>query len=285
MPNSMYNEYNTPLTPEQRKGLYEYLLNMSLAEQRNRFNDMNDYDMAGAYINNLAQKGEDGFFYDIYKKPNHPVFSDDSQYNGVDGHYGGHWTDGTDEYPGGTFTPSEWNLKNMPAEEMQQYFDRFEPEAKLILPEDKNEDIRSGDSMTVKYQAGGGGGWNPFGFLSTLAAIIPGGQAVAPWLAGAGAVTSAVNGDIAGAAKQAAGAMASGLKTGGNPNEALGYDKFVPSTPDELTNQLRMNLSNLNPTAVSSIDQDKYNNLLLSYGLSDMGLTNRQRRNSLIGGI
>ena len=39
--------------------------------------------------------------------------------------------------------------------------------------------------MAVKYpQGGGGGGFNPFGILSTLGDDVPGGQAIAPWIAG-----------------------------------------------------------------------------------------------------
>lgn len=135
MQGEFYNQYNTQLSPEQRTGLYDYLLGLSLAENRNAYNDMNDYDMAGAYLENVAQRGPEGFFTDKFKKPNHPVFSDDSQYNGANGHYGGHWTEGTPELPGGTFTPSPWNLQMMPAPVMQDYFNRFEPNAQLILPQ------------------------------------------------------------------------------------------------------------------------------------------------------
>lgn len=172
MQEAYYNRYNTELGPEERKGLYEYLMNMSMSEGRNRFNDINDYDMAGAYKEGLGEKSDKGFFYDLFKKPNHPVFSDDSRYNGVDGHFGGHWTDGTDEYPGGTFTPSAWNLQNMPAPEMREYFNRFEPEAKLILPEENNNGGADRD-MAVKYVNNSGGGlWDKI--LGTVGTLVGG---------------------------------------------------------------------------------------------------------------
>ena len=44
--------------------------------------------------------------------------------------------------------------------------------------------------MSVIYGPQGGGGFNPFGLLGTLAMLIPGGQAIAPWIAGAGALTT-----------------------------------------------------------------------------------------------
>ncbi|WP_302807226.1 hypothetical protein [Cloacibacillus porcorum] len=122
MQESYYNRYNTPLSPEERKGLYSFLMDMSMQEGRNVYNDLNEYDMAGAYKEGVTKRNKvgvggingSGFFYDTYKKPNHPVFSDESIYHGVDGHYGGHWTEGTPDVPGGTFFPSEWNLMNMP---------------------------------------------------------------------------------------------------------------------------------------------------------------------------
>ena len=141
MQGEFYNRYNTPLTPEERKGLYQFLMDLSMQEGRNAYSDLNDYDMAGAYKDGVAKRKKahpdmsgEGFFYDYFKKPNHPVFSDDSKYHGVDGYYGGHWTEGTEQYPGGTFTPSEWNLQNMDKEDMKWYFAEQEPDAKLIIP-------------------------------------------------------------------------------------------------------------------------------------------------------
>lgn len=224
MQGEFYNRYNTPLTPEERKGLYEWLMELSMQEGRNAYSDLNDYDMAGAYKEGLTKRinadvgginGTGGFFYDYFKKPNHPVFSDDSKYHGVDGYYGGHWTEGTEQYPGGTFTPSEWNLQNMDKEDMKWYFAEREPDARLILPGDENRN--GGSDMAVIYANKGGGGLGGFlGPLSLVSAFVPGLQPVA---AGLGAVNSAMQGDVAGTlmngAKMIGGMGGGGAKTGG----------------------------------------------------------------------
>ena len=43
-----YNRYNTPLNDDERRGLYQFLMDLSMQEGRNAFNDLNNYDMAGA---------------------------------------------------------------------------------------------------------------------------------------------------------------------------------------------------------------------------------------------
>ncbi|MGE9959180.1 hypothetical protein [Cloacibacillus porcorum] len=155
MQGPFYNRYNSALSPEERQGLYERLMDMSMSEGRNRYNDMNDYDMAGAYLAGAMEPGGNGHFTDEFKKPNHPTFSTESRYNGVDGYSGGVWSG--DEADGVTFTPSEWNLKNMPPEEMQRYFGIAEPDARLVLPGNGG----GNKDMAVKYvQNGGGGLWD-----------------------------------------------------------------------------------------------------------------------------
>lgn len=56
------------------------------------------------------------------------------------------------------------------------------------------------------YNVGGGGGLlGTLGKIATLgSAIIPGGQAITPWLAGAQAVGSLANGDVLGAVQAGA---------------------------------------------------------------------------------
>ncbi len=70
-----------------------------------------------------------GHTTDKFKKPNHPTFSDESQYSGQNGNVGGHWGDD------GTFTPSNTNLTQHTSAELQQYFKQNEPDTKLVLPE------------------------------------------------------------------------------------------------------------------------------------------------------
>lgn len=247
MQTSWYNRYNTPLTPEERKGLYEWLMELSMQEGRNAYSDLNDYDMAGAYKEGLTKRintdvgginGTGGFFYDYFKKPNHPVFSDDSKYHGVDGYYGGHWTEGTEQYPGGTFTPSEWNLQNMDKEDMKWYFAEREPGAKLILPNETNSN-GGNDDMAVYYANNnrGGGLGNGLGIVGTLLSFVPGMQGVG---AGMGALGSALNGNYVGAAKSLIGANAGNTaQATTNPTANTLNASLGGSSPEDLQRMFR----------------------------------------------
>lgn len=83
-----------------------------------------DYDNQGAYLVQ-QQLSANGHGSDQFKKPNHPTFSDQSQYNGVAGNIGGTWGDGT-------YTPSGTNLGYRSQEELQRYFNQVEPDIKLL---------------------------------------------------------------------------------------------------------------------------------------------------------
>ena len=121
------NKYNTKLSDEDEKAFQAYL------SSSGRSKDLSDYDMRG-WFKESGKQAADGHFTDKYKKPNHPTFSNESQYNGKDGATGGTWG-GDDSAP--TFTPSKSNLKNMSADELKAYFSKVEPKAKLVLPENK----------------------------------------------------------------------------------------------------------------------------------------------------
>lgn len=207
MRGAYYNRYNTELSPDERRGLYGFLMDLSMSEGRNAFNDLNDYDMGGAYKASLKERSDKGYFWDLYKKPNHPVFSDDSIYHGVDGHYGGHWTEGTPDIPGGTFIPSEWNLQNMPPEEMKWYFAKYEPEAKLYFPEEGDK------GMIHDFRNKSGGGL--LDFAMNAAGLVPGMQWLPAAYAGAKAIGSAASGDMGGAVKNGLSAYMGLSGTGG----------------------------------------------------------------------
>lgn len=69
---------------------------------------------------------------DRYKKPNHPTFSDQSQYSNFSTP-GGHWSES--RTPEKThFTPSQKNLENMGEEKLRAYFEEIEPENVLDIP-------------------------------------------------------------------------------------------------------------------------------------------------------
>ena len=126
-----YFNYNTSLSDIDRRGLYDFLMQLSMQSGANRYYDMNDYDMAGAYLSG-AQPGENAHFTDEFKKPNHPTFSTESKYNGADGKYGGQWSENDGQT---SFKPSQWNIQNMGLPALQDYFDKVEPDAKLDVPQ------------------------------------------------------------------------------------------------------------------------------------------------------
>lgn len=117
------NQYNTPLTTQQ------------LIDYNSKFkpSDSYDYDMQGWYkANPNANPNTNNVHYpDTFKKPNHPTFSNQSQYHGIAGNQGGIWQQQKDgSY---TFTPGATNLQNFAPEELQDYFDKVEPTNKLLL--------------------------------------------------------------------------------------------------------------------------------------------------------
>lgn len=102
--------------------------------------DRYDYDIQGAYMNGV-EPSENGHLPDTYKKPNHPTFSDESIYHGGTMKYqddpdytpeGGHWEKLEDgKY---SFTPGKSNLDHHTTQELMDYFKKYEPDNKLILP-------------------------------------------------------------------------------------------------------------------------------------------------------
>jgi hypothetical protein len=93
-----------------------------------------DYDMRGYFqANPDVQPNAEGVHYpDTYKKPNHMTFSDESVYHGKDGNQGGSW--GMDEQGKDTFTPGPTNLQTHTPDELRDYFQKVEPNVKLIMP-------------------------------------------------------------------------------------------------------------------------------------------------------
>tara|TARA_R110000868_G_C10558368_1_gene736635 strand:+ start:120 stop:578 length:459 start_codon:yes stop_codon:yes gene_type:complete len=116
--------HNTPLAPKEEKAF------MKWAQKAGKLRDLYDYDLRGFWKSGAAT-ADNGHGTDVYKKPNHPTFSDQSQYHTPDTP-GGSWT----QTPQGQtmFTPSPYNLQNMPAPALQQYFKQVEPDVMLNLP-------------------------------------------------------------------------------------------------------------------------------------------------------
>lgn len=124
-PTQDFSQYNTKLSPQDEVKFQQW-------KQKNAPNDSGeDYDLRGAFKadqSGALQRDSRGHTTDQFKKPNHPTFSDQSQYNGKNGFVGGHW--GEDN----SFTPSTTNLQMNNPQQLQQYFKTTEPDSKLNLP-------------------------------------------------------------------------------------------------------------------------------------------------------
>lgn len=105
-PETMYmNKYNTPLTPEEQVSFNAWVESESQRQGRNILMDRGAYDIQGFWKSgDYKNMDEDNHGSDRWKKPNHPTFSNQSIYNGVDGMYGGTWTDN------GGYRPSQHTL-------------------------------------------------------------------------------------------------------------------------------------------------------------------------------
>lgn len=121
--------FNTKLTPEEEEQYRQWVAEQSKAAKRDVSQDEIDYDMRGAWKSGAAQ-GDDDHFPDTYKKPNHPTFSDESQYHGADGHKGGRWIYDEDGKPV-AFEQSETNAKYWPDWAIKDYLERVEPGVSL----------------------------------------------------------------------------------------------------------------------------------------------------------
>ena len=139
-PADMTEQYNTDLSPEDEARFQ--------VAAKGRMRDLADYDLRGAFKAKVmpTKRGQHGT--DQFKKPSHPTFSDESQY---DTGTGGRWGREGDR---DTFTPGPGNMKT---QQLRQYFEEREPNAKLIEPQ--------------RFAAGGGAwtrkeGKNPEGGLN-----------------------------------------------------------------------------------------------------------------------
>lgn len=132
------SNYNTPFD-----GMAQFIQYQNWnPKDRNKHDELNDYDMQGAFkkYGEKVFDSENGHGTDEFKKPNHPTFSDESIYHGHDApwggkHEGGKWVKNEDgEYIG--YTPSKQMVERThDIKQMQRYFDKYEPDLKLILPE------------------------------------------------------------------------------------------------------------------------------------------------------
>lgn len=117
--------YNTPIPKEKQAGYQQFIKDFAVKNGgRNLENDKYDYDVNGLYLSGDPQAAN-GHFTDKFKKPNHPTFSDESQYNGHEGNIGGHW--GSNQ-----FQVSPTNLKFRNQNQINDYFKQTEPDFKPV---------------------------------------------------------------------------------------------------------------------------------------------------------
>lgn len=122
--NGMTNAYNTPLSKEEDKRFQSDLMKKA-AESGKPVDRGYDYDVQG-FFKSGSSTDERGHGTDRFKKPNHPTFSDQSQYQDIEkGIVGGKWI-------GNDFKPSPYNLKNMPLSKLDEYFRQVEPNSKVL---------------------------------------------------------------------------------------------------------------------------------------------------------
>ncbi len=119
--NDMTGRYNTLLSPEE-----EAAYQQQYPDPRATY----DYDMRGAFQQGISP-AENGHYPDTFKKPNHPTFSDQSMYHGVDGNFGGSWTQQGDQW---LFAPGQTNIDMHTLPGLQSYMQQNDPTVSLIAP-------------------------------------------------------------------------------------------------------------------------------------------------------
>lgn len=125
-PEDMSGRYNTPLSAAQTTQFNAWAKGQGL----NVDAEKHDYDIQGAWLANPELDLRKAHGTDKFKKPNHPTFSNESQYSGLDGYVGGQWAN---KGPYWEFEPSEHNLKQHSATQLQGYFDHYEGKNELKL--------------------------------------------------------------------------------------------------------------------------------------------------------
>jgi hypothetical protein len=125
--------FDTKLDAENEKRFNFWLSDQSTIRKRDLSKDLEDYDLRGYWFNGGYQdRTGKGHMPDTYKKPNHPTFSNESIYNGVDlGNgqiaQGGKWGEGD------SFEVGPTNMQFYTPEQLKSYFQKVEPKSKLII--------------------------------------------------------------------------------------------------------------------------------------------------------
>ena len=147
------NKYNTPIPPEKQKLFDQWAVAQKQKTGKDPRGDRYDYDVNGDWLSGSATDSR-GHGSDQFKKPNHPTFSDQSQYNGLDGYVGGSWVDPSTGSPNGAYKPSQTNIQFHGQDGLQDYFKKVEPGTALLPPEPVPTPTGSGGIYTIKDLTG-----------------------------------------------------------------------------------------------------------------------------------
>lgn len=120
------DRYNTTLDPMEEAVFQQW------AQKSGHSGDTRDYDLRGAWKAD-AKAASNGHLPDTWKKPNHPTFSNESIYNGVDGAEGGQWIE-EPKSKKWQYKATPFVVKNYGPAFLQHYFKTVEPDSVLVLP-------------------------------------------------------------------------------------------------------------------------------------------------------
>lgn len=108
-------EFDTKLDPEKEKEFRAW------AVKRGIDRDLEDYDLRGAWAANAVP--DEGHGTDLYKKPNHPTFSNESVYAAK--------VPGAGRWEQGRFVVGPANLRYRSWQDLSSYFQKYEPGVEL----------------------------------------------------------------------------------------------------------------------------------------------------------
>ena len=124
------DKYNTPIPADKQNNFNNWVSNSIAKTGKSPLNDRYDYDVNGFFLSG-AGKDSNGHSTDLYKKPNHPTFSNESMYHGKDGYQGGSWiTQGGKTF----YQPSTTNILLHGRDNLHKYFSSTEPDIQLLMP-------------------------------------------------------------------------------------------------------------------------------------------------------
>lgn len=124
--------YDTPIPGDQLYAYNQWLKEQEQATHRPVGLDQQDYDIQGMFMDGGTYS--QGHGVDLYKKPNHPTFSDESKYHGILGLFGEHLLGGRWN-ENDSFTPGPTNLQHHAPMQLYNYFEKIEPGVMLTSPD------------------------------------------------------------------------------------------------------------------------------------------------------